>query len=134
VEEPELPPPVESEEAPQTEGVPGGVVGATGPVTDSLESLPVIAPVFDAAYLKNPAPAYPPAAKRLRLQGTAIVRVLVNLEGKPESVRLETSSGASVLDDAAVEAVRHWTFVPARQGSRPIVAEVDVPIQFRLIN
>lgn len=105
----------------------------SGSLTNSTGAgLPVIAPIYDADYLSNPVPPYPPVAKRLKLQGTVIVRVLVNLEGKPESVHLQKSSGASILDDAAVDAVKHWSFVPARQGNMQISAWVDVPILFRL--
>jgi periplasmic protein TonB len=37
-----------------------------------------------------------------------------------------------VLDDAAIEAVKGWTFVPATQGGQPIAGWVTVPIDFRL--
>jgi protein TonB len=37
-----------------------------------------------------------------------------------------------MLDEAAMNAVKHWSFVPARQGDTPIPAWVDVPILFRL--
>lgn len=91
-----------------------------------------IGPAFDAAYLSNPVPDYPPAARKLRLEGTTIVRVLVNPEGRAEVVQLEKSSGASVLDGAALKAVKKWLFVPARSGNKPVSAWVDVPIRFRL--
>jgi protein TonB len=99
---------------------------------NSTEGLPVIGPSFDAAYLSNPAPQYPFAARRLKLQGTTIVRVLVTPEGSPRSVRLEKSSGTRILDEAALDAVQHWLFVPARRGNKPITAEVNVPVRFRL--
>ncbi|HTP67208.1 MAG TPA: energy transducer TonB [Geobacteraceae bacterium] len=94
--------------------------------------LPVVGPSYDAAYLSNPAPQYPAAARRLRLQGTATIRVLVTPEGRPKTVKLAKTSGARVLDDAALDAVQHWLFVPARRGGKAFAAEVDVPICFRL--
>jgi len=45
---------------------------------------------------------------------------------------LEKTSGVRILDDAAVEAVKHWTFVPARRGNTRIEAPVNVPILFHL--
>lgn len=95
-------------------------------------ALPVIEPSYDAAYLNNPVPQYPAAARRLRLQGTTTVRVLVSPEGHPKTVKLEKTSGARILDEAALDAVQHWLFVPARRGDKPIAAEVDVPVRFRL--
>lgn len=94
---------------------------------------PVIEPPrFDFAYLNNPKPAYPPIAKRLKLQGVVVVSVFVNAKGLPERVKLEKSSGVPVLDEAALEAVRHWTFVPARRGDVLIADWVNVPLNFRL--
>jgi protein TonB len=96
------------------------------------EGLPVIGPSYDAAYLSNPAPQYPAAARFLKLQGTATLRVLVTPEGRPKTIKLEKTSGARILDNAALDAVQHWLFVPARRGDKPIAAEVDVPVRFRL--
>jgi protein TonB len=68
----------------------------------------------------------------MKLQGTTVVRVLVSSEGRPQRVAVETSSGVQLLDDAALEAVRQWSFVPAKQGQRAVAAEVNVPMRFRL--
>src|ERR1700690_4137564 len=91
----------------------------------------VVGPVFDADYLKNPKPLYPPIARRMKLEGTVVVQVLISTEGKPENVRIRKSSGTSLLDEAALTAVQNWSFVPARQGNNPISAWVDVPLRFR---
>lgn len=93
---------------------------------------PVIPPNFLAAYLDNPAPAYPASARRMREKGTVLLRVVVATSGLPESVDLERSSGHERLDRAALDAVRKWKFVPARQGDTPIRATVLVPINFEL--
>ncbi len=93
----------------------------------------VVGPVYDAEYLHNPKPVYPPVARRMKLEGTVIVHVLVNPAGKPEIVRLGKSSGAAVLDQAALSAVQNWSFIPARQGSKPVSAWVDIPIHFHLV-
>lgn len=92
----------------------------------------IIAPRFDADYLNNPSPPYPAAARRLRLQGTVVLRVTVSHSGLPLDIRVVQSSGASILDQAAMNVVREWTFVPARQGDEKISAAVDVPIRFVL--
>lgn len=86
----------------------------------------------DVAYLHSPKPGYPPMARQLGLEGTATVRVLVNRDGLPEESRILASSGASSLDQAALEGVRRWRFVPARQGDTPVAHWVDIPVTFRL--
>jgi len=99
---------------------------------DSSGTEKITGPSYEAAYLDNPKPPYPPAARRLKLQGSATVRVMVSPEGRPKSVRLENSSGARILDEAALAAVQQWTFVPARRGNKAVAAEVDVPVRFSL--
>lgn len=106
------------------DGVPGG--------TRDGEDQPITGPSFGAAYLHNPPPRYPAIARRMQLQGTATIRVLVSPEGRPQHVAVEKSSGVQLLDEAALEAVRQWSFVPARQGDKAIAAEVNVPLRFRL--
>jgi protein TonB len=93
---------------------------------------PVVAARFDAAYLNNPAPAYPPLSRRMREEGKVMLRVQVNGEGLPGKVELAESSGFGRLDNAARESVLRWRFVPAKQHGRAIDAWVIVPIVFKL--
>jgi protein TonB len=92
----------------------------------------VTPPVFDAAYLKNPEPPYPPAAVRAGQQGTVMLRVMVKRDGLPSRVEIEKSSGHRLLDTAAQDQVWSWRFVPARLGTDPIESWVMVPVVFRL--
>lgn len=89
-------------------------------------------PSFNAAYLRNPLPPYPLVARRNGEQGTVTLKVRVTREGNAASVAVEKTSGFAHLDDAALETVRTWHFVPARQGSQPVEAWVLVPVVFRL--
>jgi protein TonB len=93
---------------------------------------PVSPPRFNAAYLDNPAPYYPSQARRLGEEGRVLLRVLVSAAGHAQRVEVARSSGSPRLDDAAVEAVRRWRFVPAKRGSEAIAASVHVPIVFSL--
>ena len=61
-----------------------------------------------------------------------LLRVRVMASGRPDGVTVQKSSGREILDDAAVEAVKSWTFAPATQGGNPIVGWVNVPIEFQL--
>lgn len=93
---------------------------------------PLIPPSYNADYLHNPAPVYPPLARRMGEQGKVVLRVLVNSSGTTDRVELRTSSGSRLLDAAALETVKQWRFVPARQGDRPVAAWVLIPITFML--
>ena len=96
------------------------------------ESAPFIAPLFNADYLSNPAPIYPSASRATGEQGKVFLSVQVSPTGEALEVRLRASSGFDRLDIAALEAVRRWKFVPARQGAEAVTAWVVVPISFSL--
>jgi len=110
------------------------------PAAVAVTPVPVAAPIpltpprFDADYLDNPKPAYPPAARRLGEEGKVVVRVFVEPDGRPGKLEVQRSSGASRLDDAALSTVSRWKFVPARQGGEAVGAWVLVPITFKLEN
>lgn len=133
-----LPMPVEqhvAEPVKQPEAAPPPPVTTEEPKAAPLKAAPVAEiepPGFGAAYLNNPPPKYPPAARKFGLQGTVLLRVLVSPAGLPEKISVLTSSGSPVLDDAAVNTVKQWTFVPARQGDHAIAGSVNVPIRFVL--
>ncbi|MBI2306355.1 MAG: energy transducer TonB [Rhodocyclales bacterium] len=91
-------------------------------------------PRFDADYLSNPAPAYPPLSRRLGEEGKVVLRVHVEPAGHPSQVELKTSSGSPRLDQAAQDAVRRWQFIPAKRGDEAVAAWVLVPIVFNLKN
>lgn len=93
---------------------------------------PLVPPSFNAAYLNNPAPAYPSLSRRMGEEGRVMLRVHVSEQGTATQVQLRTSSKHPRLDDAALEAVRRWRFVPARRGDQPVAAWVLVPISFSL--
>ena len=84
------------------------------------------------AYGHNPPPPYPRVARRRGLEGTVLLRVLVDDHGRPARVRLVRSSGRRILDRAAVRAVRAWRFVPGQRAGRPAAMWVEVPVSFRL--
>lgn len=104
------------------------------PVASAPAPAPVAVtpPIFNAAYLDNPAPQYPALSRRQNEQGRVILHVLVNAAGRADEVEVRTSSGHSRLDDSARETVKRWKFVPAKRGSEPVAGWVLIPISFRL--
>jgi len=107
------------------------------PVAEAIAAVPAgpvatTPPIFNADYLENPTPAYPPLSRRMREQGRVMLRVLVNPRGTADDVQIRTSSGIARLDEAAQETVKRWKFVPAKRGSEPVSAWVLIPISFRL--
>lgn len=118
----------ESPPAPTVVANASAVVSAAGRA-DVIEP-----PHFNAAYLNNPRPAYPSMARKLGLEGKVVLRVQVTATGMPGQVVVAQTSGAPMLDEAAIKAVQGWAFVPARRGDVPVTHVVDVPIRFQLKN
>ena len=122
---PTLPPPANAESMPASAPVPAAAPSSPAPK-------PMTPPRFDADYLRNPAPEYPAFAKRRGEEGRVLLRVSVGVDGLPRAIVIHTTSGFERLDNAALETVRHWKFIPARVGGDAVEAWVIVPISFHL--
>ena len=94
----------------------------------------VQAPRFNAAYLNNPPPAYPLAARRRNIEGKVWVRAQVQADGSCSQVELKIPSASRLLDQATLDAVKKWRFVPATLRGETVVAWVEIPITFKLNN
>lgn len=116
--------PIKAEQPVQVAEAPAKVEAVAEPAVEP--------PKFGAAYLNNPAPTYPPVSRRFGEQGRVLLRVLVSENGLAQSVQLDSSSGYEKLDRAAMEAVKKWSFIPARRSNQPVSAYVLVPIKFSL--
>lgn len=89
-------------------------------------------PDYRASYLNNPRPAYPMVARRMGWQGRVILNVEVLAEGACGVVGVLHSSGHEVLDNAAMNTVKNWRFVPAKRAGRVVTQWFKVPIVFSL--
>jgi protein TonB len=105
-------------------GRPGSETGAVRAKPGSQASKP--------AYLYNPHPSYPEAARRAGQTGVVMLRVSINERGRVTAVSPIKSSGHSALDERARTTVQRWIFRPARQNGKPVSTQVDVPVRFSL--
>ncbi|MBL6918292.1 MAG: TonB family protein [Gammaproteobacteria bacterium] len=81
----------------------------------------------------NPKPIYPKIAIRRGIEGDVSLRVMLTASGVVSSVTVEKPSGSSLLDAAAVSAVKQWQFNPAMHQGEPAASVTTVPIEFKLI-
>lgn len=119
-----------------------GSEAAVAPDVPATETQPVAGAVGDIAppvqgialqYAAAPPPAYPAAARRMRFEGTVLLEVLVDANGRPLRVEVRESSGHRQLDEAARDQVlARWRFQPAMRDGRAIQAIGLVPVDFRL--
>jgi periplasmic protein TonB len=107
---------------------------ATGPASPAPASAParVELPSASADYLNNPKPAYPPLSRRLREEGKVVLRVLIETDGSASRAEIRSSSGYERLDQAALQTVLKWHYVPARRNGVPEAMWFNVPINFVL--
>lgn len=84
-------------------------------------------------YLRNPAPTYPLLARQRGEEGLVVLFAEVLPTGHCGQLTIRSSSGFSLLDEAALKAVQRWQFKPARRGGEPVVVWVEIPIRFQLI-
>ncbi|MDZ7918581.1 energy transducer TonB [Rhodoferax sp.] len=120
---------------------PTAVAGATTSANSgSTSNAPVAPPAppkvempsSDAAYLNNPKPQYPALSKRLHEQGKVVVRALIGTDGQASQASVKTSSGFERLDQAAVNTVLKWRYVPGKRGGVPEAMWFDVPVNWVL--
>lgn len=88
--------------------------------------------VYDAKNLGNPQPQYPLLSKRKGEEGTVLIRAFVDPSGVASKIEIFKSSSFSLLDNAALEAIKKWRFVPAKRFGQSISSSVIIPINFKL--
>ena len=76
---------------------------------------------------RHPTPKYPPAARREHLTGTGSFYLEIDtISGAVTDVTVSKSTGHTILDQAAISALRQWRFAPHS------AVEVSVPITFSM--
>jgi len=83
-------------------------------------------------YGANSPPKYPPLAREKGYEGTVYLRALVERDGRVGNLAIDRSSGHEILDRAAVDSVRAWTFLPAQKDQKPVASWVLLPVKFVL--
>ena len=109
----------------------------TAPTVAPASSLPgtaVTASPIEASLAYRSAPLqFPVQALRQHMQGTVLLRVLVDETGKPVDVQVEHGSGHALLDRSAREQVlAGWRFHPAMVNGKAVRAWARVPVNFAL--
>jgi len=113
-------------------GVPGGIVGGLpeAPLSPPPEPVRVGLNVKEPRKLKDVPPVYPMIAAKSRLEGVVILECIIDVRGRVADVKV--LRGLPVLDEAAVEAVRHWVYTPSLVDGVPSPVIMTVTVNFRL--
>jgi TonB family protein len=100
--------------------------------TETLRTKPVkIAPGAAVGLLiKKVSPSYPLDAKLLRLEGTVVLRAVIERTG--EVAEVYALSGPPLLESAAVDAVKQWQYRPYARNGQPVDVETTIEVVFAL--
>ena len=80
--------------------------------------------------IKKPRITYPKAAMKLGIEGTVIVSLIIDEEGKIESARILKS--VRMLDNAALEAAKKMLFKPGKIKNKTVKVRMNFPFRFKL--
>ena len=87
---------------------------------------------YKSESLRNAQPRYPIYSRKMRQEGVVIITAEVLTDGSATDVRMAASSGIKLLDEAALETVRQWRFIPAKRDGMPYVQRLRIPVTFSL--
>jgi TonB family protein len=76
-------------------------------------------------------PDYSQEAKDARVQGTVVLRIILEADGVPGEIHVSRSMGHG-LDEKAIEAVRRWKFAPATKDGKPVAVVINIEVKFHL--
>jgi TonB family protein len=126
--------PLSGETTAMVETIPGKPSPEIFSVSDHFPATGEDRSVVKPRYNLTPSPAYPTTARNKGQEGLVLLSVEVLANGRTAQVLVKKSSGYTLLDRSALEAVRSWRFEPAKRKQTPLAMTVDIPIRFSLKN
>ena len=82
-------------------------------------------------FLRKVMPVYPDFERRQEREGTVVLRVIIDEEGRVTHVEVLKKAGAG-FDEVAVKAIRESTFSPAKKDGKSVCCRALIPIRFEL--
>lgn len=82
--------------------------------------------------IKTQSPDYPELARAAGAEGTVMVEVTIDKNGRVLDARVISSDTIKSLEEAAKRAAMDWLFNPAKQRDIPVKARIVIPFEFSL--
>jgi TonB family protein len=86
--------------------------------------------VMEHMAIRHDPPVYPADAKKAGISGSVMLSVVVGADGAVKEVTFR--EGPQALAQAAIDAVRNWTFKPTMLNDEPVEVETSVTVNFAL--
>jgi len=128
VGEPDAGIPLTSDEQPAAEGI--GLAGGNAQPSAPAAPLPIGGDVKQAKLISSVAPVYPALAKNQRISGNVQIDALIDATGRVTTMKVV--SGPTLLQQAAMDALKQWKYQPASLDGKPVSMHLTVTLQFRL--
>lgn len=111
-------------------GIVGGLLEAPPPPPPPPEPVRVGGNIQAPTKVTNVDPRYPPVAQAARVQGVVILEAVIGPDGRVTDVKVLRS--VPLLDEAAIEAVRQWTYTPTLLNGVAVPVIMTVTVNFQL--
>jgi protein TonB len=119
-----------SDEQPGAEGLNAGLAGGNGQPAAPAAPLPIGGDVKQARLISSVPPVYPTLAKNQHVSGNVMVDALIDATGRVTTMKVV--SGPTLLQQAAMDALKQWKYQPASLDGKPVPMHLTVTLQFRL--
>jgi TonB family protein len=83
--------------------------------------------------ISHPTPVYPPLAKSARIQGTVTLQATIGPDGTMQTLQV-VNAGSPLLVQAAMDAVKQWTYQPTLLNGNPVTVVTEISVNFTLAN
>jgi periplasmic protein TonB len=112
------------------EGLNAGLAGSNAQPSAPTAPLPVGGDVKQAKLISSVPPVYPSLAKSQHVSGNVQVDALIDANGRVTTMKVV--SGPTLLQQAAMDALKQWKYQPATLDGKPVSMHLTVTLQFRL--
>jgi len=87
--------------------------------------------VSPPSILYKDVPQYSEEARIARYEGTVLLTVVVDMNGKPRDIKILRALGLG-LDEKAITSVNQWRFKPGTKGGIPVPVFAQIEVNFRM--
>ncbi len=112
------------------EALNAGLVSGSSQPSAPATPLAVGGDVKQARLIFSVSPVYPTLAKNQHVSGSVMVDALIDANGRVTTMKVV--SGPTLLQQAAMDALKQWKYQPASLDGKPVAMHLTVTIQFRL--
>ena len=127
-----IPPPGAGSKNPKVYGakVNGDTLGTASATQESTgkRAISISSGVAAGMLIKKVDPVYPPIALAARVQGTVVLQAVIGTNGRIENLRV--ISGPTMLQRAALDAVKQWVYKPCTSDGEPVEVDTTIKLVF----